>query len=101
METSRKKPASIAAAGFVAKVVEDPASPPAVVLLWGYPGASPKDGHSRFYLSPELSYWIDVPTDGVVHVQEAAGERNPFGAVAVWVRQDAKVSGGNRWSTGA
>ncbi len=100
-DTAKKKATTVAAANFVSKIVEDPASPPAVVLLTGYPGGSAGEGTSRFYLSPDLAFWLDVPSEAVVHVQDIDSSQNPLGAVAVWVRQDAKVTGGNRWSTGA
>lgn len=36
--------------GFVSRLVGDPANPPEVAVLTGYPGASSLEGHIRVYL---------------------------------------------------
>ena len=98
-ERSAKKGAHVAAADFVTKVVADPSAPPAVYLVSGYPGPSSRDGHTRLYYTPDLSVWLEIPSDAIVHTQELTHDRNVLGAVLMWVRQDAQISDGNRWTS--
>ena len=91
----------VPSAAFVKRIVGNAAAPPPLLLLRGYIGPSAQDERTRLYLSPDLAFWLDVPTDAIVHSQEIPPERDMFGATMLWVRQDADVSGGNRWSTDA
>jgi hypothetical protein len=75
---------------FISHLVEDPANPPDVVLLAGYLGDAAEDGKTRLYLRPDLSDYLDIPSDAIVHQQGVAGD--PLGAVYVWVRRDAEVT---------
>lgn len=72
--------------GFVGRLVPDPASPPELTLLVGYPGASVEEGHVRLYASPDLSRWWEIPEDGVLHRQTVPND--PLGAEIVWIRRD-------------
>lgn len=72
--------------GFVGRLVPDPASPPELALLVGYPGASAQEGHVRLYASPDLSRWWEIPEDGVLHRQ--AVPNDSLGAEIVWIRRD-------------
>jgi hypothetical protein len=83
---------------FVANVVGDPNAVPAVYVISGYPGAAGADGQTRLYLGPDLSSWVEIPQDAVVHVEAIPGDSNWLGAVLMWVKQDAQVTPGNRWS---
>jgi hypothetical protein len=88
-----------AAADFVEKVVSDPAAPPAVWLLAGYPGRSAREGQMRLYLSPDLSAWIDVPEEAVVHTEEIPTQLAWPPCIVAWVRQDAHLTPGYRGMT--
>jgi len=92
---------AIAPAGFVDRLVADPAAPPVMVLLSGYPGSAAKEDHMRLYLTPDLAFWLDIPNEAVLHILETPADKNPLGAVTVWVRSDAAASGGNRWAAAA
>ena len=83
---------------FVAKVIQDPMSVPAVWLLPGYLGESSEQDHTRLYLVPNLAYWIEIPTDAILHVAQLQDPANFLGAVLVWVRQGARLMAGNCWS---
>jgi hypothetical protein len=85
------------ARSFISRIVSDPNTPPAVYLLCGYPGDSAKDGHTRFYVSLDLSVWVDVPDDAVIHVEEVGDRESELQPVMAWIRQDAQVLYGNRW----
>jgi len=75
--------------GFVARLIADPAHPPDVAVLTGYPGTSPLEGHLRLYLSVDLSESVDIPEEAVLLRQDAAGD--PLGAAFLWIRRDAEL----------
>jgi hypothetical protein len=99
MASSAKKAVHVAAADFVSKVVADPAAPPAVNVYSGYPGPSAREGYTRLYYTPDLSVWLEIPSDSIVHSRDMAPERDMLGAVLMWVRQDAQITGGSRWTS--
>lgn len=72
--------------GFVGRLVPDPAAPPELRLLVGYPGASSAEGHVRLYASPDLGGWWDIPEDAVLHRRAIPGD--PLGAEILWIRRD-------------
>lgn len=74
------------ASGFVGRLVPDPASPPELTMLVGYPGASAEDGQVRLYASPDLSRWWEIPQNEVLHRQNVPND--PLGAEIVWIRRD-------------
>jgi hypothetical protein len=82
---------------FVARVVADPAQVPGVWLLVGYLGDAPQPDQRRLYLTPDLSQWVDMAADALLHTAPVPGDW--LGAVVAWVRQDAQLVAGNRWST--
>ncbi|HKI00853.1 MAG TPA: hypothetical protein VKK31_02620 [Thermoanaerobaculia bacterium] len=72
--------------GFVGRLVPDPASPPELTLLVGYPGASPEEGHARLYASADLSRWWEIPEEDVLHRQAVPNDF--LGAEILWIRRD-------------
>ncbi len=76
---------------FVAKLVPDPASPPDLMRLAGYRGASSQEGHVRLYGNPELSIYWDIPEGDVVYEQPVPADVDPLGAVTLWVKRDSKI----------
>ncbi len=78
-------------AHFVRQIVTDPKNVPDVMLLYGYPGASSEEGHERLYLSPDLSNYVEVPQDAILHRAPAPKEQDPNGGVTLWVKKDAKL----------
>jgi hypothetical protein len=85
------------ASGFVSKIVSDPSKVPGVMLLTGYMGDAAQEDRRRLYVTPDLSQWIDIPADSVLHVAQMPGPENWLEAVMVWVKQDAQLVPGNRW----
>ena len=73
----------------VAKIVSDPASPPDTVIVAGYLGKSPHEGYERLYLTPNLSHWIDIPKDDVLHQAPVPGD--PLNAAYVWVQAGSHI----------
>jgi len=90
--------------GLAAHVVRDPQNPPELQLLAGFPGASSEEGHTRLYLEPLLSDYVEIPDDAILHVQHLPPEISPLGGAYLWVRRDAQVihgkAGGERSKAG-
>jgi len=78
-------PKARAGAGFVSKLVKDPANPPRVRHLIGFLGASSEKGKVRLYLSSDLSSFIDIPVPEILHQEQGASGQSRLGAVDVWV----------------
>jgi hypothetical protein len=76
---------------FVHKIVPDPANVPNVMRLVGYPGASSEANHERLYLTPDLSTYIEVPSEDVLHQMRMPADQDPLGAVVLWVKRDASL----------
>jgi hypothetical protein len=76
-------------AEFVRQIVTDPRNVPDVMRLYGYPGASSEEHHERLYLNPDLSQYVEVPTNAVLHRMAVPAEQDLYGAVVLWVRRDA------------
>jgi hypothetical protein len=78
-------------AEFVRRIVTDPKNVPDVMRLYGYLGASSEENHDRLYLNPDLSAYVEVPRGAILHRVAASAERDPNGAVVLWVRRDAAL----------
>jgi hypothetical protein len=79
-------------ADFVARIVKDPKNPPATVMLTGYLGASSEEGHTRLYFDPNLSNYVEIPNDAILHTEPA--EEDGLGASYVWIKRDAVLTYG-------
>jgi hypothetical protein len=75
----------------IARLVPDPADPPHVIRLAGYLGKSARRGFWRLYLTLELSDYVEVAEDDIVHSQALASQEHPLGGTAVWIRSDATL----------
>lgn len=82
-------------ADWVARVARDPAQPPQATMLTGYLADSSRDGHARLYLDAELSSYVDIPADDLLHGQRLPADQSPLGEVVVWVRRSAKLVQGS------
>ncbi len=76
---------------FVSKVVKNPKEPADALLLQGFLGASSEEGYTRLYFDPQLSDYVEIPNDAILHVQEIPKEQSPLGGNLVWIRRDAEV----------
>src|SRR5262245_48788003 len=78
---------------LVAKLRPDPgeATEPTVKLT-GYVGRSPRSGSVRLYTSLEdLSQYLEIAEDDVVHSEEAPETVLEHGGTYVWVKQSAEI----------
>src|SRR5262249_49971108 len=73
------------------RIVTDPNNVPDVMRLYGYPGASSEENHERLYLSPDLTNYVEVPANAILHRMAVRHEQDPHGAVTLWVRRDAAL----------
>jgi len=80
-------------ADFVARVVKDAKSPPETRMLTGWLGDAPEEGERRLYTNADLSCYIDIPTDAILHT-EPIRDVQPPGGVFVWVKRDATLKPG-------
>ena len=72
----------------VKALVPDPtAAPPDATVLEGFVGRGSAPEVRRLYLNPELSDYVAIPTDVILHVQDT-GEGGP---TRVWVRRDVPL----------
>jgi hypothetical protein len=78
---------------FVDALVEDPANPPQLQVLTGYPGRSAEEGHTRLYLDPELTGWVDIPDEAILLRREVQDEYG-LGKSLVWTKLDAQIKQG-------
>jgi hypothetical protein len=85
---------------WVSRVVEDPANPPAAVLLSGYVGDAAEEGRTRIYTDPSLASYVEVQDEDVLHHEALGGDQVPEGGSMVWVRADAMVTPGSGGGTG-
>ena len=88
-------------ADFIEKVVSDAKDPPETRLLTGWLGDAADEGYRRLYTNAELSSYIDIPVDAILH-SEPIRDAQPPGAVFVWIRRDADLKqGGSAFSRAA
>jgi hypothetical protein len=82
--------ASMARNDFVSKIVKDPKNPPNAVMLTGFVGTSSEKGHTRVYFDANLSSYVEIPNDAILHTQEVGAESS-LGGTYVWVKRDAEL----------
>jgi hypothetical protein len=80
-------------ADFVGRVVSDPKNPPEARMLTGWFGDAAEEGYRRLYTDAELSCYIDIPTDSILHT-EPVRDMQPAGGVFVWIKRDAALKPG-------
>jgi hypothetical protein len=78
-------------AGFIDRLVSDPAHLPDVVLLLGYPGASSLAGHTRLYFAADLADYYEIPTAAILNSEDAPNFPGPSGAAYLWVHRHAQI----------
>jgi hypothetical protein len=88
-------------ADFVGRVVSDPKNPPDARMLTGWFGDAAEEGYRRLYTDAELSAYIDIPVDAILHT-EPVRDMQPAGGVFVWIKRDAALKqGGSAFSRAA
>ena len=92
LESTMTEVVAVPHSPFIAALVNDPAIIPDLMMLWGYPGASSKEQHTRLYTAADLSDYYDIPTDQILHAVEIPLQQNPLGAVYLWMKKDARLT---------
>ena len=83
--------ASAGTPDFVADLVTDPADPPATALFLGFAGEASEQDHTRFYVDPALTAFVDVPDDAVLLQHEVPAAPGSMGGAYVWLRRDSDI----------
>jgi hypothetical protein len=76
---------------FVEHVVTDPSDPPTTVMFTGFAGRAVSSDEVRFYLDAELSSFVDIRRDDVLHTQVLPPAQAPLGGQFVWARRNADL----------
>jgi hypothetical protein len=84
-------PKKLTPSKFVSEVVKDPKTPVETLLLHGYAGDSSEAGHTRLYFDPQLSSYVEIPDDAILHSQEIPAAQSPLGGTYVWIKRDTQV----------
>ena len=87
------------ASGFVDAIVKDPNQIPVVKLIQGFPGAASGEGKARIYLSPDLSCYVEVPLDAILHREAIPASGVVLASECLWVNADADVTHGRSRSS--
>jgi len=72
---------------LVARLVPNPAVAPDLVRLTGYLGRSARQGYWRLYQTMELTDYLEIAEDDIVH-SESPEDESP---TVVWVRREATI----------
>jgi len=79
---------------FVSKLVSDPNRPPDTILLCGFLGASSEEQHTRIYFDAQLTNYVELPNDAILHTAPLPPEQSQLGGSYVWIKQDAQITFG-------
>jgi hypothetical protein len=87
------------AESLAARIVKDPANVPGLYLLSGLLGDAVQPDRKRLYVTPDFSRWLDIPADAVLHAEPVQTPGAWPGTTIVWVRQDAQITPGDRFTS--
>ena len=74
---------------LVEALASDPSKPPEkATRLFGFPGPAADAGSTRLWLDPDLTSYVDVPDEAIVHSQTLENEQG----TVLWVRPEAKLT---------
>lgn len=80
--------------GFVQQVVSDPKNPPEPLFLSGYLGPGSEDTHVRLYFNLNLTDYVDIPLDKILHKVPIPASESPMGGYYLWIEKDAQMKHG-------
>lgn len=72
---------------FVKNVRPDPKAADPIIFLCGYLGDSPVEGNVRVYADPQLSSFVDVPRNAILHAVQNTSEEDSIGGSKLWIKQ--------------
>ena len=76
---------------IVGRLVSDPADVPDARIVIGLPGRSSRTGHTRVYLTLDLSEYLEIADEDVLHAQDMDAPEAPLRGTAIWIRRSAQV----------
>ncbi len=74
---------------WLGKIAPDPFNPPNALIFAGFLGKSSESNHARLYLGPDLSDYLEIPHEDILHFRPALG--TALYAWYVWVKADAEL----------
>jgi hypothetical protein len=83
---------SFTEAPAIAGLVSDPNEVPEVRLCIGLPGRSPRKGFWRLYLTLDLTEYLEVRDEDVVHSENLDTPETPLRGTVVWLKATADVA---------
>lgn len=74
---------------LVEALASDPGKPPEkATRLFGFPGPAAESGATRLWLDPDLTSYVDVPDEAIVHSQTLDNDEGTM----LWVEPEAKLT---------
>ncbi len=74
---------------LVAALASDPGKPPTnATKLFGYPGPAAEKGATRLWLDHDLTTYVDIPGDAILHSQTLPDDQGTY----IWVDPEAKLT---------
>lgn len=80
---------------WIKKIVSDPKESPSVSLITGFIGDSSEEGHVRVYFNLELSQFLDIKEEDILHSVELSSDESSFGGSKLWIKKSSEVLSGD------
>ncbi len=77
---------------LISSLVPDPADVPHVRMYVGLLGKSTKKGYWRLYTSPQLTDFIEVRAEDILHAEQMEGAQALLRGTAAWIKADAQLT---------
>jgi hypothetical protein len=77
---------------LISSLVPDPADVPNVRMYVGLLGKSSKKGYWRLYTSPQLTDFIEVREEDILHAEQMEGDGALLRGTAAWINADARLT---------
>ena len=76
---------------LIQHLVSDPAAVPGVRALAGFLGKSTRDGCWRLYLSPDLSDYLEIPEEAILHHKPLDAQQSALGGTIIWIKEGTRI----------
>lgn len=76
---------------LIANLVPDPAEIPDVRMYVGMLGKSSRPGYWRLYTSPQLTEFLEIREEDIVHAEQMEAAQALLRGTAAWIKADARL----------
>lgn len=76
---------------FVSRLVADPSTPPAAVMVMAYVGKSSQADCRRLYVDAHLAAYVDVPRALILHAMKIPQSASALGGSYVWIKAEQSM----------